>query len=58
MVALLASEALQVVHVVPGPHHHLEGWYHLSAGSAVSSAAKQSEIKLPAGQNSGLAFLF
>jgi hypothetical protein len=41
VVALLASEALQVVYVVPGPHHHLESRYNFRARSAVPSVAKQ-----------------
>ncbi len=41
VVALLACEALQVVHVGPGPHHHLEGGDHLVAGGAVPGRAKQ-----------------
>jgi beta-glucanase (GH16 family) len=45
VVALLAGEALQVVHVVPGPHHHLEGRNHFRARSAVSSVAKQPANK-------------
>ena len=41
MSALLTGEALEVVDVSPGPHHHLEGWDHLVAGSAVARGAKQ-----------------
>ena len=43
MVALLAGEALQVVDVGPGAHHHLEGGDHLVARRAVASSAKQPE---------------
>ncbi len=41
VVALLAGEALQVVDVCPGAHHHLEGGDHLVARRAVASGAKQ-----------------
>lgn len=41
LVAELAGEAVEVIHIVPGPHHHLEGWDQLAAGSAVSCGAKQ-----------------
>ncbi len=41
VVALLAREALQVVDVGPGPHHHLEGRDHLVAGRAVAGRAEQ-----------------
>jgi hypothetical protein len=57
VVALLTGEALKVVHVVSGSHHHLEGWYHFSARRTVSSASKQSAIKSAASQHSGLAVL-
>jgi hypothetical protein len=40
VVALLAGEALQVIHVVPGPHHQFEGRDDFRARSAVSSVAK------------------
>ncbi len=43
VVALLAGEALQVVDVCPGAHHHLEGGDHLVARRAVASSAKQPE---------------
>jgi hypothetical protein len=49
VVALLTCEALQVVHVVPGPHHHLEGWDNLAASRAVACVAEQ-----PAGQTTGV----
>ena len=39
--ALLAREALQVVDVGPGPHHHLEGGDHFVARGAVAGGAKQ-----------------
>lgn len=41
LVAELASEAVEVIHIVPGPHHHLEGWDQLAAGSAVARGAKK-----------------
>lgn len=44
MIALLTGEALEMVHVVPGPHHHLEGRYHLVARGAEARVAKQSGI--------------
>lgn len=34
VIALLAREALQVVHVAPGPHDHLERGYVLEARGA------------------------
>ena len=42
--ALLTREALQVVDIGPGPHHHLEGGDDLLAGGAVAGGAKQSEV--------------
>lgn len=42
--ALLASKALQVIHIGPRPHHHLEGGDHLVARRAVARGAKQPEI--------------
>lgn len=41
LVAELAGEAVEVVDVVPGPHHHLEGWDQLAAGGTVSRGAKE-----------------
>jgi hypothetical protein len=51
VVTLLTGEAFQVVHVVPGPHHHLESWDNLRACSAVPSVAKQPAKKLPESYN-------
>ena len=42
--ALLTSEALQMVDVGPGSHHHLKGRDDLLAGSAVARGAKQAEV--------------
>ena len=42
--ALLTREALEVVNISPGPHHHLEGGDDLLAGGAVAGGAKQSEV--------------
>ena len=42
--ALLTSEALQMVDVGPGPHHHLECRDDLLAGSAVARGAKEPEV--------------
>ena len=42
--ALLTSEALQMVDVGPGSHHHLKGRDDLLAGSAVARGAKESEV--------------
>ena len=42
--ALLTGEALQVVDVGPGPHHHLEGRDDLLAGGAVARGAKEPEV--------------
>ena len=44
MAALLAGEALEVVNIGAGPHHHLEGRDDLLAGGAVAGGAKQSEV--------------
>ena len=44
MATLLAGEALQVVDVGPGSHHHLEGGDHFVAGGAVAGGAEQPEI--------------
>lgn len=41
LVAELAGEAVEVIHVVSGPHHHLEGGDQLAASSAVSCGAKE-----------------
>ena len=42
--ALLTGEALEVVDIGAGPHHHLEGGDDLLAGGAVAGGAKQSEV--------------
>ena len=42
--ALLAGEALQMVDVGPGPHHHLEGRDDFVAGGAVAGGAEQPEV--------------
>ena len=44
MAALLAGEALQMIDVGPGSHHHLEGGDHFITGGAVASGAKQAEV--------------
>lgn len=41
LVAELAGKAVEVIHIVPGPHHHLEGWDQLAAGGTVSCGAKE-----------------
>lgn len=41
VIALLTCEALQVIDIATGPHHHFKGRYHLVAGSTESSATKQ-----------------
>ena len=38
---LLAGEALQVVDIGPGPHHHLKGRDDLLAGGTVARGPKQ-----------------
>lgn len=30
-----------MIHIVPGPHHHLEGWDQLAAGGTVSCGAEE-----------------
>ena len=42
--ALLTGEALEVVNIGAGPHHHLEGGDDLLAGGAIAGGAKQSEV--------------
>lgn len=41
MVTLLTGEALEVIDVVARAHHHLEGWNHFIARSAVARVAEQ-----------------
>ena len=43
MSTLLTGEALQMVDVSPGPHHHLEGRDDFVAGRAVAGGAEQPE---------------
>ena len=45
MVALLTSEALEVIDICSGPHDHLEGRDDFVAGRAVARRAEQSEIQ-------------
>lgn len=42
MIALLTSEALQVVNVSPRAHHHLECWDNFAAGCAVTGISEKS----------------
>ena len=42
VVALLTREALQVVDVISGPHHHFERWNHLRTCRTVTCCAEQS----------------
>lgn len=46
MIALLASEALEVVHIAARAHHHLKRRDHFIAGRAVASVAEQPIIKI------------
>lgn len=41
LVAELAGKAIKVINIVPGPHHHLEGWDQLAAGGTVSCGAEE-----------------
>lgn len=41
LIAELAGEAVKVIHIVSGPHHHLESRDQLAAGSTVSCGAKK-----------------
>ena len=43
MSALLAGEALEMVDVGPGSHHHLEGRDDFVTGGAVAGGAEQPE---------------
>ena len=38
---LLTSKTLEMIHIGPGSHHHLECWDHLVTRGAVASGAKQ-----------------
>lgn len=42
MIALLTSEALQVINVSSRAHHHLECWNNFAAGCAVTSISEKS----------------
>lgn len=46
MIALLAREAFQMVHIAPGPHYHLESWNHFVASGAVAGVAEQPDRKI------------
>jgi len=41
---LLTSKTLEMIHIGPGSHHHLECWDHLVTRGTVASGAKQPEI--------------
>lgn len=41
LIAELAGEAVKVIHIVSGSHHHLESWDQLAAGRAVPCGAKE-----------------
>lgn len=41
LIAELAGEAVKVIHIVSGSHHHLESGDQLAAGSTVSRGAKK-----------------
>lgn len=42
MIALLTSEALQMVNVGPRAHHHLESWNNFAARCAVTGVTEES----------------
>ena len=42
MIAVLAREALQMIHVALCPHHHLERGNHLATSGTIAGRAKQS----------------
>ena len=42
VIALLTSEALQVVNVGPCAHHHLESWNYFAARCAVTGISEES----------------
>lgn len=50
MIALLTSETLQMVNIIPSPHHHLKSRYHFRTSRAITSVTEQSEI-VPFAQN-------
>lgn len=41
LIAELAGEAVKVIHIVSGSHHHLESWDQLAAGRTVPCGAKE-----------------
>lgn len=44
VIALLTSEALQMIHITPGTHHHLKRWNDFTTRRAVSRISKQPKI--------------
>jgi hypothetical protein len=42
MIALLTSETLQMIDIIPGPHHHFKSRNDFVAGSAKSGIPKKS----------------
>ena len=44
VIALLTGETFEVVHVTPGPHHHLEGGDHFGTGGAITRGSEQPAI--------------
>lgn len=50
MVALLAREALQMVDVAAGTHHHLKRRNDLAAGGAIANVPKESQV-IPFAEN-------
>lgn len=44
MIALLTRKTLQVIHIAPRPHHHLEGRYHFVARRTHSRTPEQPQI--------------
>jgi hypothetical protein len=42
VIALLASEALEMIDIISRSHHHLERWNNFGACSTVAGASEQS----------------
>lgn len=50
-----AAEALEVVDVPLGPHHHLTGWDRLAAGAARPAVPEESDVVAPAQDHASFA---
>ena len=57
VVTLLTGETLEMVNVIPGAHHHLEGRDQFAAGGAVACGAEQPEEGGTGSQRRGTSYL-